>query len=97
MEITDKQAANIVENLRQVRADAFARLDEFTLWVELISASVTDNTDKHILRWMGSPDFAELALEKLEAISHIHTGSTGHMHFRHARRAIIGAGQGEDI
>lgn len=97
--LTDAEAREngrlIVEALRKVRADALARLDEFTLYVEQLAIKV--EADATIPQSFVSPQFATRALEALETINHIHTGSSAHMHYRSARDLVLESLAGERL
>src|SRR5689334_10470233 len=104
--LTDAQALSKAKkqasDLRRIREGLLANLDNFTLWVTQIEDEVKaleEGTPKHVsdARYFCSPAFAKQVIERLDDISHVHTGSTLAMYFREAKANAINAVVGDDL
>lgn len=90
---TVRNATETAQHLRTLRNDLLHRLDEFTVWVTQIETALEGKnpevTPVEMADYMTEEAWVDAALGHIEDVTHIHRGSTDHMHYRSARRSLI--------
>lgn len=81
-----KDAQRLVHGLRKVRDDVVDAVEQFDKYLTMTSGVANDECRAHQL---ADPRVATRGLEMIESITHIHTGSTAHMNYRHVRDDLI--------
>jgi hypothetical protein len=84
-QVAEVLAKDLGAKLRQVAQDMQDEVDKFRKYADSWS-DLPAETSPLAYR---EPYVGIRALEMLEGVTHIHTGSTAHMHFRAARDAAI--------
>ncbi|WP_020142300.1 hypothetical protein [Terracoccus sp. 273MFTsu3.1] len=103
--LTDQQALDnartLVDNLRTIRRDMLRRLDDFTLYVEMIAEDVEKAQqgaeDARNMRVYSATNFIRRTMEKVDDITNMPTGGTDAMHVREFRHNAYEALSGEAL
>ena len=95
-----QNARKVVGAMQTLANDMQHRVDEFNTLVAAY-ADALDGDDANaapedVARMMTGANTVIRLLEALEGVTHIHTGSTDHMHYRQARDAILRHAAGDD-
>lgn len=88
-------AAQIVADARTLRDSLVHRLDQFTAYLDSWAKAIEEegaDLDKQI----GAVEVTRF-MEQIESVTHIHTGSTDHMHYRTLRDHLLSHLAGNDI
>lgn len=94
MRAAKKLAKSIAIDLRVILQDQRRNLEEFEKYVDSWDEELAgDGLDPRALL---QPFVIERAMDQVEGVTHIHTGSTDHSHFRTFRQRCLSALRGED-
>lgn len=88
-------AAQIVADARTLHASLLSRLDKFGEYIDSWAKAIEEegaDLDKQI----GAVEVTRF-MEQIESVTHIHTGSTDHMHYRTLRDHLLSHLAGNDI